>query len=308
MFSRRALLQSCLAPAAMAIPARRSPIGFAIGTYGMKSMTPSDALRTIARIGYDGVEPCFIPGWPTDPAKMSAADRTALRNLIDETGLAVPAILETLSITGAPDKRASNIERLKLATALCNELAPSKPPVVDTIIGGKSSDWERMKQVIAAELGDWARVGEQNKTTVCFKPHAAQTVNSAERALWLLKQVGSPYIRVVYDYSHFFVEGFTLTDSLKELFRYIAFVSVKDAVGKPENHQYLLPGDGNTDYLEYFRLLKQLGYSGFVGVEVSAQIQQEPGYEPVPTAQLCYDRLAPVFERAGIERPRHRHS
>ena len=307
MVSRRTFLLGCLAPAAVAIPAKRSPIGFAIGTYGMKSMTPSDALRAIARIGYDGVEPCVISGWPTDSAKMSATDRKALRNLVDETSLAVPAILESLPITGAPDKRAINIERLKRATALCNELAPAKPPIVDTIIGGRSSDWEPMKQVIAAELGDWARVGEQNKTTICFKPHAAQTVNSTERALWLLKQVGSRYIRIVYDYSHFFVEGFKLQDSLRELFPYIAFISVKDAVGKPENHQYLLPGDGNTDYLEYFRLLRQLGYSGSVGVEVSAQIQQKPGYKPVPTAQLCYDRLAPVFDRAGIERPR-RHS
>ena len=302
MISRRMLLQGCLTSAVIASPANSSSIGFAIGTYGMKTMATGDALRTIAKIGYDGVEPCFIAGWPTDPAKMSPQDRKALRALIDETGLAVPAALESVPINGTSQKRAQNLERLKLAADLGHEIAPSNPPVIDTILGGKTSDWDKLKGPIADELSAWARVGEETQTTICFKPHAGQVVNNAEKTLWLLKQVNSQRIRIIYDYSHFYVEGFTLADSLKELFPYTAFVSVKDAEGKPENHQYLLPGDGKTDYLAYFRLLKQLGYSGFIGVEVSAMIHQKAGYEPVPTAQLCYDRLAPVFERAGIQR------
>ena len=78
---------------------------------------------------------------------------------------------------------------------------------------------------------------------------------------------------------------------------------MKDAAGTPAKPEYLLPGDGKTDYLEYFRLLKELRYSGFVGVEVSAMIQRRPEYKPVPTARLCYERLAPLFARAGVERP-----
>jgi len=79
---------------------------------------------------------------------------------------------------------------------------------------------------------------------------------------------------------------------------------VKDAVGTPAKHDYLLPGDGKTDYLEYFRLLKQVRYSGWVGVEVSAMIHTKPGYQPVPTARICYERLAPLFAKAGVKRPK----
>jgi len=302
MISRRLLLQGCLASAVTGAHAKRSPIGFAIGTYGMKTMKTEDALRTIATIGYDGVEPCFIAGWPCDPAKISPSDRKAIRSVIDQTGLGVPAALESLPITGTSEKRAQNLERLKIAAGLANELAPSDPPVIDTILGGKTADWEKLKGPMADELSAWARVGEENNTTICFKPHAAQAVNNAERALWLLKQVNSSRIRIIYDYSHFYVEGFSLEASLQELFPYTAFISVKDSVGKPENHQYLLPGDGKTNYLEYFQLLNRLGYSGFICVEVSAMIFQKAGYEPVATAQLCYDRLAPIFGRADIAR------
>ena len=99
------------------------------------------------------------------------------------------------------------------------------------------------------------------------------------------------------------LEGFGLEDSLKQLLPITPFLAVKDSKGTPEKHDYLLPGDGATNYPEYFRLLKKLGYGGDIAVEVSAMIHRKPGYEPIPTAKLCYERLAPAMEKAGIERP-----
>jgi len=278
-------------------------IGLAFGSYGMKALTTEAALRAIARIGYDGVEPALMPGWPTDPAQMSAADRKTLRRLIGDLGLAVPAMLESLPLQGTPKSRAANLERLKRAVALGNELVPSSPPMVDTILGGKTADWERIKGRMVAELKDWAKVAEDGRTMVCFKPHAGDAVQSPDRALWLVREVGSPRIRVVYDYSHFSLAGLPLESSLKQLIGYAPFVVVKDSQGTPERHVYLLPGDGNTDYLAYFRLLKELMYGGFVAVEVSSLIHRKPDYQPVPTAELCYARLASLMDRAGIRRP-----
>jgi sugar phosphate isomerase/epimerase len=299
--TRRSLLASLPAAALTAAPG--PVVGFAGGTYGMKTMKTDEALRTLAGIGYDGVELCAIAGWPADPAKLSASDRADLRKVLQDSRLAVPALLESLMITGKPEKRAQNLERLKLATAFANEISPGKPPVIDTVIGGKTADWDKLKGMMADELREWAKVAESSKVTVCFKPHAAHAVHNAERCKWLLKEVGSPRIRVIYDYSHFYVEGYELKASLTELLPHVAFLSVKDSKGTPEKHDYLLPGDGKTDYLEYFRLLKRLKYNGWVGVEVSAMIHQKPGYEPVPTARICYERLAPLFVRAGLRRP-----
>jgi hypothetical protein len=49
--------------------------------------------------------------------------------------------------------------------------------------------------------------------------------------------------------------------------------------------------------------LKELKYRGFVAVEVSGMIHRKPDYQPVPTAELCYSRLAPLMNRAAIRRP-----
>jgi len=290
----------------MAAKDSSASIGFALGTYGMQSMKTPDALRTLAGFGYDGVELALMPGWPTEAKLLSSGDRAELRRMLGDLGLALPAMLESLPLVGSPDKRAANLERLKQAAQLANDLAPSKPPVLDTILGSQTSAWETVKGRMVDELKDWMKVCEPARFVVCFKPHAGQAVHTPERAQWLIREVGSPNLRVVYDYSHFYVEGLPLAATLRELLPVSPFISVKDAAGSPDKHEFLLPGDGKTDYVAYFKLLKELGYHGFVSVEVSAMIFRKGGYEPVPTAKLCYERLAPAFVKAGIRRPIHK--
>jgi inosose dehydratase len=118
-----------------------------------------------------------------------------------------------------------------------------------------------------------------------------------------MQQLATPRLRLIYDYSHLTLQGFGLEPTLAELLPWVAFISLKDARGTAGHHEYLLPGDGNIDYVEYFGALKRLGYRGFVGVEVSSMIHQKPGYDPVATARLCYERLAPAFTKAGLDRP-----
>jgi sugar phosphate isomerase/epimerase len=278
-------------------------IGLNTGTYGMKSMKTADALHTISDIGYDGVELCLIAGWPTDPAVLSAGGRQEIRHILDDTGLALPSLMDSLSMDGTPKNRAHHIERLKLAFALAHELSPRKLPVFETVLGGKSDDWDQTRDRIADELHDWAKLAEDGGITICFKAHADQAVDTPERAMWLLKQVNSPRIRLIYDYSHFRVQGLSLEESLRELLPYTSYIAVKDSAGDRNKHQYLLPGDGGTDYVAYFRLLNESGYTGFVGIEITAQIHSKPGYDPIATAKLCYQRLAPAFEKAGVHRP-----
>jgi sugar phosphate isomerase/epimerase len=285
------------APSVKPAPPR---MGLAFGTYGMKTLTIEESLKTIAKIGYDGVEPSLIAGWPTDPATMSAADRKSFRRLIDDTGLTVPAMLESLPLVGTPQSVSANLERVKRAVDLGNEWFPNHPPIVETILGGKTAQWDQVKGRMVDELKQWAKVAENGRTTICFKPHAGDAVQSAERALWLLQKVGSPRLRIVYDYSHFYVEGFPLEASLRQLFADTSLIVVKDSEGTPAKHNFLLPGDGKTDYPAYFRLLKELGYRGSVVVEVSAMIHRMPDYQPIPTAKLCYARLAPLMAQAGI--------
>jgi inosose dehydratase len=171
-------------------------------------------------------------------------------------------------------------------------------------MGGKTAEWESVKGSMVDELHEWAKLAEDGGITICIKAHADQAADVPDRVLWLLKQGASPRIRLIYDYSHFYIQGLTLEESVRSLIPYTSYIAVKDSAGDRNKHQFLLPGDGHTDYVAYLRLLKELGYSGFVGVEITSQIHSKPGYEPIPTARLCYQRLAAAFEKAGVQRPR----
>ena len=281
-------------------------VGLSIGTYGMKDLATPDALRLIKDTGYDGVQLALMAGWATDPATLSPDDRRTLRRQIEDFGLELPSMLESIPLRGTASARTNNLDRLKRAVALGNELVPSRPPFLDTILGRKKSEWETAKGAMVDELREWVPILEDGKTTLTFKPHAGDAVQSAERALWLIRAVGSPRIRIVFDYSHFYVEGYPLEESLRQLFAYSPLIVVKDSEGTSEKHTFLLPGDGKTDYFAYFTLLRALGYSGFVNVEVSAMVHRKPDYQSVPTAKLCYERLAPLMDRAGLVRPARR--
>jgi sugar phosphate isomerase/epimerase len=302
--TRRRFLPTLAVPLLAAAKSAGHTVGFNNGTYGAKSMQTSDALHAMAEIGYDGVELALMPGWPTDPASMSAADRQDLRRLVNDTGLALPAFLESLPFKGTTENRAHNLERLRLAADLGHFLSPGNPPVVETIIGGKAEEWDAVKGRMLDELAGWAKLGEELDNVFCFKPHAAHAVDTPERAVWLMNQIRSKWLRVVYDYSHFYVAGLSLMDSLRKLLPYTSYIAIKDSAGTEANHQFLLPGDGKTDYPTYFQLLKEFGYSGYVGVEITSMIHTKPGYQPLPTLRLCYERIAPIFKQAGLERPK----
>ena len=304
--NRRCVLAGLAAPLALrslyaADADNAHAIGFGFGTYGMKSLPTRKAIRVCSDIGYDGVELALMKGWPTEPTLLSKQNRKEIRDQLADLQLAVPSLLENLPCLRSDKQHQANTELLKRATELAHDISTDQVPVVQSIAGGKPSQWEQSKHQLVDQLADWARVGQENRTVVCFKPHASHLVHTPERALWIHQEVNSPWLKAVYDFSHFSLEGLSLAETLKQLLPITAYIQIKDSRGTPEKHQYLLPGDGQTDYLELLTLLKEAGYDGFVNVEVSSHIHRKPGYDPISTAKLCYQRLAPLFVQLGIK-------
>jgi inosose dehydratase len=104
-------------------------------------------------------------------------------------------------------------------------------------------------------------------------------------------------VKLCYDYSHFEVQGLELEATLKPLIAETRFIHVKDTQGDAKKFQFLLPGDGRTDYAKYAALLNQLQWSGPVVVEASSQVFNQPGYDPVAAAKKCFASLSPRFGR-----------
>lgn len=289
-------LAACSLPAAA--PARR--VGFGFSLYGMKTLPVADALRVCAETGFHDVEFALNPGYPTEPKLLSSDQRKELRAQLAARGLRLAALMDNFHLTVDDPTHAANLERLKAAAQLAHDLAPDAPPVLETVMGGKPAEWDKVKAQMAARLADWGRAAAAGKLTLCIKPHVGSAAHLPEHALWLLDQVKNPAVKLAYDFSHYQLRGVDLGQSLDALLPHTRFIHVKDSIGELGKFQFVLPGEGKIDYADYFRRLKAANWSGSVCVEVSGQVFSKPGYDPVAAAKKSYAALAPAFKAAGL--------
>jgi sugar phosphate isomerase/epimerase len=172
---------------------------------------------------------------------------------------------------------------------------PNAEVPIETILGGKPTEWKDRQPRLVERLQAWARVAEAEKVRIAVKPHVSNALHKPEDALGLLKQVNSPSIKLAYDFSHFQLQGLKLETTLSALIAETIFIHVKDAKGTQQKYDFLLPGDGDIDYPAYAKLLTASRYRGPVVVEVSGLIFNKPGYDPIAAATKCYKNLQHAF-------------
>jgi inosose dehydratase len=311
MFTRRLLLQTAgLAAAAASLPTRLSAapepnslncrgnfsLGFSL--YGMKSVPLTESLQLCRDIGYEHVEFCLNPGFPTEPSSFTAAARTAAAVQLKQLRLELPCLMVLMNLTASNDEHRRSLELIAAAAQLARDLDPARPAMLETVLGGSPAKWMAQRGEMADRLRDWAAAAEQANTTILLKAHVGSAVNSPDRLLWLFDQVPSPALQAAYDYSHFELQGIDLAESLKLLLPRTRFIHVKDSEGTAAKFRFLLPGTGRTDYVKYFSLLNELQYSGPVCVEVSGQVSGQPGYDPKAAALQCWTALSGARQTA----------
>jgi inosose dehydratase len=237
---------------------------------------------------------CLLAGWDTEPKLLAKQSRREIRQRIGDLGLLLPSVMEKLSL-GHPTGVDANLERLRNAAEICYETSPGPPALIETTAGGRVGMWDELKNAMVDELGSWAKKLDQLEVTLALKAHSMNAMNLPEREVWLVNQVQSPRIKLVYDYSHFAPVDRDMRKTMEQVLPYTVFVHIKDTIGKAPNHRFVLPGDGPVDLQAYRHDLIDLGYRGPVEVEVSTHVFDQPGYDPVKAAEHVWRKLGPVF-------------
>ena len=145
--------------------------------------------------------------------------------------------------------------------------------------------------------------GAQLGVTLAMEPHIGCCLCDVERTLWLLEQINSPYLKLNYDISHFDVAGIPTAESVAALAPHTIHTHVKDQRGTTPDFEFLIPGEGDFDYVEYLNAMRDAGYDDYITVEVSIMVQKREDYDPLAAAELSYRTLANAFEEAEISRP-----
>lgn len=277
-------------------------LGF--GTYGTKSMKTEDAIDLIAATGFDSVELTVWPGWDADPTQLSADRRRSIKSRVEGSGLVLTSLMENLHVGSKPEQRQGRLDRIRRAAQLAHELVPDRPPLMQTVTGGKTP-WAEMRQVFIDEIGQWAKVAEEEDLLIAIKPHRGSTMSEPREAVELFQALGNPSrISICYDYSHFDFREMSIESTIATAMPRIGHVAVKDVVKQGDDFHYALPGEGgHIDYARLLRCLHDHGYRGDICCEVSGHLSKASGYDPLHAIRTCYSNLSAAFEKAGIPRP-----
>jgi len=121
---------------------------------------------------------------------------------------------------------------------------------------------------------------------IAFEPQCRYVVNwhnsTYETFSWM-QQFSQPNFRLLFDIYHSMVEDISLNASIIKYAPHIAHIQVSDS-------NRLSPGRGQWNFQDIIRLLKAVGYDGFVSVEI---VQKPKGLE---AAQKAAAHLLPILE------------
>ena len=270
--------------AILAALAQRNNWPFAFSFKGFPNWPLEKAFALTAQLGYTGVE-LF------EPAKINAKEA---RDLSKKYKLPILTIMEDLRLTGDEAVQLQQLEAsLKLATQIGN-------PLIETVVGAKPEDWPAIRPQFLARLKPWAALAEKYGVTIAIKAHIGSALHLPEDAAALCQEIGSPRIKINYDYSHFQLQGLSLETTLNSALPHIAMIHIKDWTGTPEKFRFALPGEGSIDYTKYAALLRKLNYRGPIVVEVSTHVLQTPNYDPESAARFVAENVLSKFRATAI--------
>ena len=286
--------------------AEKGGCGLAIGTYGLQSLSLTDAIQLIAKTGYNALEITALPGTTGAPSIIKGPEeRTRLRGVIEESGLRLSALMAGIEPQRDETKHKEQLAELYYLIQLGHDLSPEKPPVIQTILGGK--DWGESRDLFRDRIADWVQVAADQRGIISIKPHRSHAMSVPAEANWIIEQLGSPArLGMVYDYSHyaFHEPPLSIEETVTTSLPHTNYVAVKDAVKEQGKVRFVLAGESKSwDHADIISALYDGDYRGDFCCEVSSQIwKNDPGYDPVKATIRCFENMVAAFDRAGVAR------
>lgn len=285
-------------------------------TYGMPDTDPGAGLAAIAAAGFAGVEIAVAEAYPTAPAKLSSPARRELRELLGRHGLDLTATLLLMNFLHEDEAvHQANLHTIREAFQLGLDLVPpgnesnpgtgGRPPTTFTI-GGKSAWWDdpARRDWLVRRLADVGAVAAEYDCIAAVEPHVNGMAEKPERGAWLMKTLDHPNVKLNFDISHYLAGHLGIADTVPLLVPYAVHTHVKDVVWLPDGtHTFVLPGEGDFDYVAYFRAMERAGWNGYVTVEVSAKVFRKEDYDPFGAVTFCYGVLSKALAKAAAREP-----
>ena len=227
----------------------------------------STALRSIRDNGFTGIDLLAIDGWahinPRELAEQGEAGYGRIAELLARYRLS-PIALNIGTRTDLHDRTAEAIEsrsrEMQAMVALMNRLA-----VPIAVIQPRGRDTSRAYADVlrdcAATWREMNGIAARSGVELALELHVFSPFETLEQAKALIASI--PDLKVVYDPSHFVMQGVPIRETEWLLDRSI-HVHLRDAA---YGHMQTRLGRGDVDFEWMFDALKRRGYAGPVSIE-----------------------------------------
>ena len=215
----------------------------------------TDAMKLGKKLGYGAVE--FWEG--------KDFDVDAYKATLDETGLTL-ACMGFCSPLVDPATRPEMLENLKIAVENAKKLG-AKAMIATTGQELEGVSREAQRQSIVDGLKAAAKVMEGIGIPLVLEPlnvlvnHAGYYLYSSLEAFDIVREVNSPYVKVLYDIYH---QQITEGQLIANITNNIDLIGHFHVAGNPGRGEPYL---GEINYVEVFKAIDATGYTGYAGLE-----------------------------------------
>jgi sugar phosphate isomerase/epimerase len=248
-------------------------------------------LSHCANIGYDAIElaPFTLAKLARD---VSASERIKIREMAARYGIEICGLHWLLARTeGFHLNHSDPAIRKRTSAYLCDLVDLCGDLGGKTLVLGSPQQRNKLPELTAEQAWEFAtetlataaRRAEERSTVICFEPLSpAETdfINTAAEAILFARQFNSPAMKIVLDVKAMCSEPEPIPNIIRE--------SAPDFAHFHANDKNLKgPGFGDVDFIPIGAALREVGYDGYVSVEV---FKFDEGPEIISTRSLKYLR------------------
>jgi len=251
-----------------------------------------DAIRHTADAGFDGID--IWGGRPHAYRQdLSEKELNNLNILINDVGLSVasfiPAQFRYPTCLCSPNETIRK-DSVRYIQDSIETAAALGAPVVSVCPGhtlnGQSQ--EDAFQRLGESLWEICQFAARHKIQIAVEPadlYETDLLNTCIETLQFVRELDLTNLGVLMDNGHSNVMGEAAADAVKKLGDKLFHVHLDDNDGLRDQH--LVPGDGKFDFIPFIQTLRDIGYDGFLGVELGWDYTIDPD----PAARLTVERM-----------------
>ena len=267
-----------------------------------------DAVSRLARIGYRGVEiMADVPhAWP---AYLLPEQKQAIRDALAKNNLAISNVNSFMMHAVndhrqkywhpswiEPDEhyRQVRIDHTTRALTLAKELGAR---CITTEPGGpvEGRSWGECLKLFVEMLKPVVEHAEKEGVMLLVEPEPGLLIETADQYLEFAGKISSPYLGLNFDIGHSYCVSDDPPETIRRLGKLIRHVHLED-IAATRVHHHLIPGEGAIDFGATLATLKEIGYDGWVTIELYT-CHENPDH----AATVARERVRKIAAGVGVE-------